>query len=299
MPKLEPDTACVPAAHGLHGVLSRCRRRADAPQVRCTHTVRPVKNHLLGGVDRLIATNTVRPGGACCRCWHRPRPSGRCSTWPARRCCRACIGAVKAAESAERGVAVGLVAVERPVVGGVHALGAEDARLSAWARVPAMCWQPPLLYSLMLSFMPGFAASILACSRGSSLIGLAQHVADPRRSPSSWRSQRLRGLCAMACTCASVSEAPFRLVTRLPDGSFASDVPVEVVHVDQRLAVGGARRLERGHVLVGEPVGARGRSAQLALPRVHAAEAVVGGADDGHAGELVLQRRVSERVLVM
>ena len=67
-------------------------------------------------------------------------------------------------------------------------------------------------------------------------------------------------------------------------------VPVEVVDVDQWLAVGGRRGLERGEIFVREPIRAVRSCVEFALPAVNSFKAVVNGTEDDRVRELILDR---------
>jgi hypothetical protein len=64
---------------------------------------------------------------------------------------------------------------------------------------------------------------------------------------------------------------------------------VEIVDIDERLAVGIGSGLDGGKVFVGKPVRTVGRGAQLALPVVESLKSVVHWAKDYEIGKLVLQ----------
>src|SRR6185312_3748162 len=95
-------------------------------------------------------------------------------------------------------------------------------RLSAWAMVPAMWLSPPFSYSVIEIFIPGNSELILACSRGSSLIGSPSTSFVIQEFSLKVGSHKLRGLCTMACTCAAVKDEPVRFVTRV-EPSVASE----------------------------------------------------------------------------
>src|SRR6202035_143794 len=65
-------------------------------------------------------------------------------------------------------------------------------------------------------------------------------------------------------------------------------IPVEVVDINQRLAVGHRSGLQRLQVLVGKPVRAGGRGRKLSLPVVDSLEAVVDRAKQDGVRKLIL-----------
>ena len=66
-------------------------------------------------------------------------------------------------------------------------------------------------------------------------------------------------------------------------------VPVKVIDVDERLSVSVRRGLDRGQILIREPVRTIGRGREFALPAVDSFEPVVHRSENHHVGELVFQ----------